>query len=158
MARSDSPPFEPAAVSPREPQGGSGLAPHKLQRVLTVIEANLGTTMHVRRLAEAVALSPFHFARMFKKSTGQSPHAYITTRRMELAKKLLADPAISLSDVGGRVGFRTQAHFTDAFRRHVGTTPGRFRRQRLDEPALRPPPAAAAAPETANASALYELR
>lgn len=118
--------------SPRALRGGSGLAAHKLQRAFAVIEANLGTTLHVRQLAESVGLSPFHFARMFKKSTGQSPHLYVTRRRMELAKRLLADDSLPLAEVAARSGYHTQAHFTDAFRRQVGTTPGRYRRSCLD--------------------------
>lgn len=111
----------------------TGLPLHKLQRVLAMIDLRLAETMHVRHLADGVGLSPFHFARMFKKSTGHSPHAYITLRRMELAKALLADAKLSLLEVGARAGYQTQAHFTDVFRKHVGMTPGRYRRQCMDE-------------------------
>ena len=127
--------------SPHILRGNSGLAAHKLHRAFAVVEANLATTIHVRQLAESVGLSPFHFARMFKKSTGHSPHAYITLRRMELARRLLADDSLPLAEVAARSGYHTQAHFTDAFRRQVGTTPGRYRRQCLDSRVV---PAAAA--------------
>ena len=111
----------------------SGLPAHKLQRVYALVDSHLGEAMHVRVLAQAVNLSPFHFARMFKKSTGRSPHAYITHRRMERARQLLCDEELSILEVGTLCGYQTQAHFTDVFRKHVGVTPGRYRRLRVDE-------------------------
>src|SRR2546426_6171384 len=90
----------------------AGLSPEKLARAVAVIEARLNEPVHVRELATEVSLSPFHFARMFKKATGLAPHAYITLQRMERAKSLLAGDGLSLFEVGGRVGYQTQAHFT----------------------------------------------
>lgn len=111
----------------------SGLAAHKLQRIFALVDAHIAETMHVRDLAQAIGLSPFHFARMFKKSTGHSPHAYITLRRMELARALLADSSLSLVEVGAKAGYQTQAHFTDVFRKMNGMTPGRYRRKTLED-------------------------
>lgn len=118
-------------TSPRVERGG--LPEHKLQRVYALIESHLAEAMHVRTLAQSVNLSPFHFARMFKKSTGRSPHAFITQRRMDFAKQLLADESLSLLEVATRAGYQTQAHFTDVFRKQTGVTPGRYRRMCLEE-------------------------
>src|SRR5262249_60369278 len=74
-------------------------------------------------------LSPYHFARRFKESTGLSPHRYIIARRIERAKELLrGEEDLSLGQVAARVGFWDQGHFTRHFKRLVGVTPRRFRR------------------------------
>jgi AraC-like DNA-binding protein len=72
-------------------------------------------------------MSPFHFARMFKKATGKPPHVYITAHRMEHAKHLLSDSELPLVDVAASVGFQTQGHFTGVFRKYCGVTPRVFR-------------------------------
>ena len=104
-----------------------GLAPHKLRCVRKHVCEHLGETIRVDQLAEAVHLSPFHFARMFKQSTGQSPHLYVLMQRIERAKELLAETDTALVDVAAEVGFRTQGHFTGAFHRYAGFTPRAFR-------------------------------
>ena len=106
---------------------GPGLAPHRLQRVVSCIEARLAERIQVRELADEIHMSPFHFARMFKLATGHAPHAYITRERMERAKRLLAESELPLAEVASHVGYQTQAHFTGVFHRHVGTTPRVYR-------------------------------
>ena len=104
-----------------------GLAPHKLQKVLSYIEEKLAEPVGVRELASQVHMSPFHFARRFKQAVGTPPHAYITQVRIERAKRLLAETNLPLLEVATRVGYRTQAHFTGVFHRYVGTTPRAYR-------------------------------
>ena len=110
------------AVAPR-----GGLAPHKLQKVLTYIEEKLAEPVGVRELAAQVHMSPFHFARRFKQAVGTPPHGYITQVRIERAKRLLSETNLPLVEVATRVGYRTQAHFTGVFHRYVETTPRAFR-------------------------------
>lgn len=104
-----------------------GLSPRKLHQVQAFIREHLADPIRVEQLAAAVQLSPYHFARMFKKATGQPPHAYITMQRMERAKELLSDSDLPLVEVAGSVGFQTQAHFTGVFRRYTGLTPRVYR-------------------------------
>lgn len=104
-----------------------GLAPHKLRCVCDHICDHLGEPIRVDQLAEAVHLSPFHFARMFKQSTGQSPHLYVLMQRIERAKEILVETDTALVDVAAEVGFRTQGHFTGVFHRYAGFTPRAFR-------------------------------
>ena len=106
-----------------------GLAPHRLQRVLSCIETRLAERIQVRELANEIHMSPFHFARMFKLATGHAPHAYITHQRMDRARELLAQTQLPLLEVAARVGYQTQAHFTGVFHRYVGTTPRVYRLQ-----------------------------
>ena len=109
------------------PDNCSGLKPDRLARVLERIEHGLHEPLQITHLAEAACLSPFHFARMFKHTTGKSPHAYVTEKRMALARELLANTSLPIAEVSRRAGYRTQAHFTGVFRQHTGVTPRRFR-------------------------------
>lgn len=106
-----------------------GLPAAKLDQVVTFIEARLGDGLKLHELAATVRMSQFHFARKFRLSTGHSPHAYLTLRRMERAKRLLRETSMPLALVAREVGYQTQAHFTGVFRRYVGLTPRTFRLQ-----------------------------
>ena len=95
--------------------------------MLEYIQANLAGDLHLQELAEIADLSTFHFAKLFKRSTGSSPHQFVLQRRLERAKELLRNPHISLSEVSLRAGFADQSHLSNVFRRYVGLTPARFR-------------------------------
>jgi AraC family transcriptional regulator len=116
-------------VVPSQPvtQPWSGLAPHRLKRVLACIELRLAEPIQVCELAEEVHMSPFHFTRMFKLATGHSPHKFITLKRVERAKEMLAASDLPISAIAAAVGYQTQAHFTGVFSRHAGTTPKVYR-------------------------------
>jgi AraC family transcriptional regulator len=106
---------------------GGGLAEQVLNRVLEYIHSHLERDLHLHELAEVANLSTFHFAKLFKRSTGCSPHQYVLHRRLERAQELLRNPHISLSEVSLRAGFSDQSHLSNVFRRFVGLTPSRFR-------------------------------
>ncbi|MDN8618073.1 helix-turn-helix domain-containing protein [Variovorax ginsengisoli] len=110
-----------------------GLAAHKMRSVRKFISEHLGETIRVEQLADAVHLSPFHFARMFKQSTGQSPHLHVLLQRIERAKELLAGTDSPIVEVAADVGFRTQGHFTGVFHRYTGFTPKVFRLNAREE-------------------------
>jgi AraC family transcriptional regulator len=105
----------------------NGLAQRKLEHVRSFIEEHLAEPLFVEQLAAVVHLSAFHFARLFKISTGSPPHAFITASRMERAKELLRTRNLPLVEIAAQVGFQTQGHFTEVFHRMVGVTPRRFR-------------------------------
>lgn len=105
----------------------SGLSPRRLQLALDYIDANLADPPSLAAVAAAAHMSPFHFSRMFRRSTGLPPHDYITNSRMKRARELLSGTDLLLADIAERIGYRTQAHFTQAFHERVGTTPARFR-------------------------------
>jgi AraC-like DNA-binding protein len=99
----------------------------RVERARSLIENSLGEPLRIRDLAAAAYMSPFHFSRLFKLVTGESPHAYLIGRRIERAKELLAAQKLPLLQVAFAVGFQTQGHFTEVFRRRTGTTPRRYR-------------------------------
>ena len=106
-----------------------GLDRRRLFRVLDHIEANLEGTLTIDTMASVACLSRYHFSRAFKKAVGQTPHRYVTGRRLERAKALLSTRHRSLVDIALALGFSSQASFTRAFTKATGEAPGRFREQ-----------------------------
>jgi len=104
------------------------LSPPKLRRVIDFIEAHLHESIGLDDLAEAAGLSPNHFLRVFKLATGETPYHYLRARRLERARRLLAEDAMPLAELALECGFANQAHFTAAFSRELGISPGRYRR------------------------------
>ncbi len=99
----------------------------RLGRVLDYIDANLGQDLTLAELANVACLSRYHFSRSFKEAYGVGPQRYTVMRRVERAKALLRRGDDTLVSIAIAVGFADQSHFTAAFRRETGTTPGRFR-------------------------------
>ena len=112
----------------RRPHLRGGLSPAALRRVQVFVEANLARPIHLNDVTARAALSPYHFARAFKKTAGLTPRAFIEHRRIELAKRLLTSTTDSLADVGVETGFGTQIRLTTVFKRRTGFTPGQYRR------------------------------
>jgi AraC family transcriptional regulator len=118
--------FLPADRLARRPRGG--LSERKLRAALEYIEENPDSELTLDAIAAVAHLSPYHFARMFKTSTGLPPHQYVITRRVERAKRLLRDGGeLTLAQVAARSGFWDQGHFSRHFKRLVGVSPKRFR-------------------------------
>lgn len=107
-----------------------GLPPAQLRPVLDYIETRLDGALSLQELAGVAHISPFHFGRLFKQSTGVTPHQYVLRRRIGKAKQLLRDPALSIAEVAYATGFPSQAHFTTVFGRITGVTPKAFRNGR----------------------------
>jgi len=99
----------------------------QLRLATDFIEAHLGEELTLEHLAAAPAMSPFRFARAFRKATGASPRQYVIARRIERAKELLRGADHELAEIANLVGFATQSHFTTVFRQRCGTTPKRYR-------------------------------
>jgi AraC family transcriptional regulator len=113
----------------RLPASADGVLPRrKLRTVIEYIMENLGGSMTLEQMAAVVHLSPYHFARQFKATTGLPPRQYVIARRVERAQHLMrADGELGLVDVALRVGFSDQSKFSFHFKRIVGVTPGQFR-------------------------------
>jgi AraC family transcriptional regulator len=105
----------------------NGLSRERLKRVQDYIEAHLDDRLTLAELAKVVCLSPYHFSRSFKQTTGVGLHRYVTQRRLERAKTLLQRTNQSLAWVAQEVGFADQSHLASVFRREIGVTPGYFR-------------------------------
>ena len=103
-------------------------APDKIDRAVGFIEARLDRRLSLPEIAAAAGMGRRDFARRFKAALGQTPHQYVLARRLERARDLLATTDRAIADIAYAVGFASQAHMTDSFRRVLGTTPGRCRR------------------------------
>lgn len=110
-----------------QPQRQPDLPPVRIRRVLDYIDAHLGQDLTLAELAGVACLSPCHFSRSFKEAVGVGPQRCVVQRRVERAKALLCHRGDSLAGIAAAVGFADQSHFTAAFRRETGMTPGRFR-------------------------------
>ena len=106
----------------RSSRASKGLDARRMQRTIDYINANLAKEITVEELAATASLSRFHFSRMFKIATGQSPSRFIGRLRLELSKSLL-----SIADVANDCGFSSESNFVRSFRRSTGITPGQYR-------------------------------
>jgi AraC family transcriptional regulator len=104
-----------------------GLVDRRIRRAIELMHAHMSRELPLEEIAAAAFLSPFHFARLFKKLTGASPHAYLAMLRVESAQRLLAETDLSVSEVSARVGYSSPSHFTKAFRQATGLAPRAFR-------------------------------
>jgi AraC family transcriptional regulator len=106
----------------------SALPPYALRRVIDRIEQGFQSEISLASLAEEAGYSRGHFLKMFRTSMGMTPHRYLLKRRIDHAQSLLKRREISIIDVAADCGFSSQAHLTQVFRKHVGVTPGDYRR------------------------------
>jgi len=115
----------PAQRSTSTTQGG--VPAYKLRQVLQFIDAHLDQPINLTQLAAVASLSPFHFHREFKRSTGLTPGKFILEARIKRAETLLRDSDLPLAQVAIQVGFADQSHFTVAFRKVTSMTPRTYR-------------------------------
>jgi len=113
-----------AVLEPKRQYGGLPRA--KLVRALEYIQDQLDADLTVSGIAQAVDLSPYHFTRLFKESTGQSPHQYVVEARVRKAKELLTTGKFTISEAAHHVGFVDQSHLTRHFKRVFGLPPKRL--------------------------------
>jgi AraC family transcriptional regulator len=114
-------------VRPNVLRFSGGLSGARLRRVIAYMSDNYESDLSLTALAGEAGISPYHFAREFKKSTGQAPHQYLIKLRVERARALLAESELPIVEVGLRSGFSSQSHFTRLFRRLTGLTPKAYR-------------------------------
>jgi AraC family transcriptional regulator len=117
---------------PQRANGASrgGLSGWQQKRVSEFIEGHLGEELRLTTLAQLVDLSPYHFARAFKRSFGVPPHRYHVGRRIARAKDMLADRTNSVTGIARELGFAETSSFSSTFRRVTGASPSDFRRDR----------------------------
>src|SRR6202051_2050531 len=82
-------------------------------------------------MAQSIGLSTAHFARMFRKSTGETPYQFVLRQRVERAKAMLRAPDARVLDVAVACGFKTQQHFAQVFRDICGVSPTQYRQDFL---------------------------
>jgi AraC family transcriptional regulator len=99
----------------------------RLQKVINFIHANLAVDLSAARLARRADVSLAHFVRIFRDATGTSPHRYVLSARLDLARKLLTQSTLPVARVAQECGFSSQSHLTACFRAAHSTTPAKYR-------------------------------
>ena len=105
-----------------------GLSALDLRNALDYIGDHLAADLTLAAIAASVHMSPHHFALRFRESLGVSPHQFVLEQRVEKARSLLSSSGAKLTEVALESGFSNQSHFSLHFKRRVGVTPGRYRR------------------------------
>lgn len=111
----------------RPPLLGQRLSEAQMDRLLEFVEAHLEDDLSVEDLANVLDLSRFHFSRIFKSTTSQSPYQFLLERRIKRSTDLLRSSNLSIADIAMKCGFRSVPQFEEAFRRGMGTRPIRYR-------------------------------
>lgn len=104
-----------------------GLPRYKLHQATEYINEYLTENITLPELADAVGMSRYYFSRLFKQSTGLTPHQYLIQRRLEKAIQLLANTDLAIADIALQVGFASHSHLTKVFRQHLSVTPKMYR-------------------------------
>jgi len=115
------------AFEQKIPTYSGGLSQQKLRWAIEYINENLEKDLKLSEIAAVVGMSQYHFVRMFKQSTGLPPHRYLVERRLEKAKRFLAETNLPIAEIAYCVGFANQSSFTKVFHKHTATTPKVYR-------------------------------
>jgi transcriptional regulator GlxA family with amidase domain len=106
-----------------------GLSARALAAIARHIDAHMDESIGVSALADLANLSRSHFSRMFKRSMGLTPMAYVERSRVQRARGLIMEGRLSLAEIALECGFADQSHFTRRFHRQAGCTPAAFARE-----------------------------
>jgi AraC-like DNA-binding protein len=104
----------------------------RIERVKRFIESHFLESLSLSEVAASAHIGPFTCLRQFKAATGETPNEYIIRLRLRMAKQLLSDPGVSISQVAEKSGFKTHPHFTRTFQMHTGMSPTLYRQQAGD--------------------------
>lgn len=116
-----------SAKDGRRAEQAPGFEEEQFEAILAFARLRLGEHLDLAEWAASVKLSTNEFARRFQQHTGVAPYTWFMDRRIDEAKRLMIESEMPLVEVAFDSGFCSQAHFTEAFRRRVGTSPGRWR-------------------------------
>ena len=107
--------------------GNRSLTNSQLQQAIDYIHTHLNRDLSLAELASIVNISPTYFASLFKQAMGISPHQYVIQRRVEQAKMMLKRTDLAIADIALQVGFSSQSHLTQQFKRVTRLTPKQIR-------------------------------
>ncbi len=117
-----------ASAEPAAPVSRARLGDVRVERALAVVRAAPNRRFTARALAKIAGASPSTFARLFMRSLGTTPNAWLVAERLARAERLLLDTRASLAEIAERTGYASEFALSRAFKRRFGVAPGRFRR------------------------------
>ena len=117
-------------ASREAPDGRGRLLAWQARKVRDHIDAHITGPVLVADLSALIQRSEAHFSRSFKRTFGETPHAFVIRRRVELAAQSMLKSNASLSDIALQCGFTDQAHLCKHFRQSTGQPPAAWRRAR----------------------------
>ncbi|MGQ0682917.1 helix-turn-helix domain-containing protein [Bradyrhizobium sp.] len=103
------------------------LSKQQLERIDEFVESRIARNIRIAELSSAIKMSPSHFSHRFKRTTGISPHAFVTKRKILKAEQLLRQTSCTLEEIAGKVGYSNLGHFRRQFRKSLGYAPGNLR-------------------------------
>lgn len=109
-------------------------------QVKSYINTHFDEDLSLQDMADAIRVSPYHLAHVFKDETGYSPKQYLLRRRMGEAQTLLISTRRSVTDIALAVGFNDPSHFNSMFSKYIGMSPSRYRASYINTEGLTPPP------------------
>lgn len=105
---------------------------NKIAFVIQKMNREYGTNYSLEEYADMCQMGKYHFLRVFKSITGDSPIAYRNRIRMEHAKEMLEDTCLPVNEIGQRIGYDSPSCFCDAFKKETGFSPIQFRQKTGD--------------------------
>ena len=99
----------------------------KIVAAKVYIDASFNQPIDLAVVSRQACLSPFHFHRLFTRIYRTTPHQYLTRKRIDQARRLLAEKDLTVSDICNDVGFESLGSFSVLFKRQTGSTPQFFR-------------------------------
>ncbi len=108
----------------------------RVQPVCDHIARHHRERLHLHDLADRAGLSPFHFIRVFRATTGITPHQYVRRCRLERARELLVNTALPVTEICHRVGFASVGSFSRTFRAATGESPLLYRKRHRQTPCI----------------------
>jgi AraC family transcriptional regulator len=109
------------------PEYEDGLCKYKLKQALEYMNVHLSENVSLAAISDELGISQYYFCRLFKQSTGMTPHAYLIQQRVERAKQLLKHKECTMLDIALACGFANPSHFAKHFHKHTGISPKQFR-------------------------------
>jgi AraC-like DNA-binding protein len=100
-----------------------------IERVIVALRERLSQPLSLGEMADIACLSPFHFNRVFRRTTGIPPYEFLASLRMDAARRVLLTSDLSVTDVCFELGYGSLGTFTSRFAQRIGLPPGQLRRQ-----------------------------
>ena len=104
------------------------LTRYELGKIQDYVSVHLNQNISLSEMGGVINLSQYHFCRLFKQSTGITPHQYLTQCRINRAKQLLSKTKLTITEIAFEIGFSNHSSFTRLFSKYVGVTPKSFRK------------------------------